>query len=614
MPRLLISQNGLLALLSLCLLMPLGFYLIRDRRKSAASRWLLVLIGGLVLMMVSNLLSEWLYASRLLGERSYPGAGRPTDWEGLFFRLTGFGLVLSTGAFVHFAYTFLDRPFRREARAVGLVATTIVLVAGVLLTSSYFARDLMRLTERLVVPLLVAMLGWSVAVFLRKRREALRSEGDHRAAQAYRFYALVVVLPLVFIVTTIFPGLFQYDIYLDGTEQAVLQFLGQISLLLFFFGLFVGYVNYSPEPTTFQAKLVGLVLVAVLGVLAAASFVLFQTGVHWDNTPIGEQRTFRFVPDGDGGYRIEQVPFSYLREDLGLGDDSNAGIGLPFAFPFGGRAWDSLYVNANGVVAFGDRLNVRGDLQSMPGVYNPDFFYDPLPKIAVYYTDLDPNAGGGVFARMEPNRVVVSWHDVPRYGHPEAPNRIQLVLYPDGRFDLAYDEVNVPFGQGTYGVRGVVAGDRPPAPNPVSWDDPEAGPPVWTPGAGLVEDLDLARRIVLHGWGKGLAFLIVGSTLFVLVVFPFFFRSSLARPLERLLAGVKRVDQGQLDAEVEVGVHDEIGYLTERFNAMTASLRSYTGEMESLVAERTAQLRAKNDELARAIDELKQALRPEPRA
>jgi signal transduction histidine kinase/DNA-binding response OmpR family regulator len=84
--------------------------------------------------------------------------------------------------------------------------------------------------------------------------------------------------------------------------------------------------------------------------------------------------------------------------------------------------------------------------------------------------------------------------------------------------------------------------------------------------------------------------LTVGAFVAVLVTLPLFLRTSVTRPLERLLGGLRRVDEGDLSARVPVRTHDEIGTLADGFNRMTASLREHTENLEGLVAERTADL------------------------
>ena len=84
------------------------------------------------------------------------------------------------------------------------------------------------------------------------------------------------------------------------------------------------------------------------------------------------------------------------------------------------------------------------------------------------------------------------------------------------------------------------------------------------------------------GWVWGL---IWGSSLFVLIVFPRFFRTSLIRPLERLSAGVRQAERGGLEVQVPVAYQDEVGYLTTAFNKLTASLKAELAQRQQAEAE-----------------------------
>jgi signal transduction histidine kinase/DNA-binding response OmpR family regulator len=125
---------------------------------------------------------------------------------------------------------------------------------------------------------------------------------------------------------------------------------------------------------------------------------------------------------------------------------------------------------------------------------------------------------------------------------------------------------------------------------------------------------DLAMREGMHEAMLPLLVLMLVATVFALVAFPLALRESLVRPVDRLLDGVRRVNAGERDVDLPLRVHDEIGRLTEGFNAMTASLhaaeaelRAYAADLERRVEERTEELAASKAEVeaqARQLEEL----------
>ncbi|HSH05525.1 MAG TPA: adenylate/guanylate cyclase domain-containing protein, partial [Anaerolineae bacterium] len=88
---------------------------------------------------------------------------------------------------------------------------------------------------------------------------------------------------------------------------------------------------------------------------------------------------------------------------------------------------------------------------------------------------------------------------------------------------------------------------------------------------GFAQQQDLLFRPIVY--------LILLMTLAILLLFPAFVYVSLARPLQRLVAGIEAVNAGDLETKVAVQYHDEIGFLTASFNEMVGSIREAYGEL-----------------------------------
>jgi len=116
-------------------------------------------------------------------------------------------------------------------------------------------------------------------------------------------------------------------------------------------------------------------------------------------------------------YRFASEPYSWVEPSgmmrLLLADNGvSSPITLPFNFPFYGVEKSSIYVSANGVVGFStDGLSATENIPMANGAPPNDF-------IAPYWDNLDPAAGGSIYAGTvgtAPNRrFVVSWVNVPR--------------------------------------------------------------------------------------------------------------------------------------------------------------------------------------------------------
>ncbi|MCI0452805.1 MAG: hypothetical protein L0Z51_10525, partial [Candidatus Latescibacteria bacterium] len=147
-------------------------------------------------------------------------------------------------------------------------------------------------------------------------------------------------------------------------------------------------------------------------------------------------KTFQFTPPGGGVYDVTNPAFSYdavLGSAIAPGDDGAIFVSLPFSFAFGGGNWTQMYVGANGILSFGAHPNPSG-------FYDPADFYSTTPKIAGYYMDLNPAAGGSVNTKSEATKYTVTWSAVPEYGTANL-NTIQIVLYPSGSFTLTYNGI-----------------------------------------------------------------------------------------------------------------------------------------------------------------------------
>ncbi len=383
-------------------------------------------------------------------------------------------------------------------------------------------------------------------------------------------------------------------------------------LLLTQFLFVLTYLNALPTLVSFQVRLVGNALAALLAVFGAVGWVLTPLYAAQYRPAWLDQHTLRFAPNTGGGYDVTSVAFTFdtavgapleLRYRWGQAPpEGNAAI--QFAFPFYGQRVETLYAMRSGAVGMGTPLDYK----------DMEYHYATAPAIFPLFVVTGEEAGG-VFARATETQLTLTWQDLAyRYKTGDPPTyTYQLVLDTTGVFTITTNGVSVfpyvtdasPYDN--IWVQGATPGWKAGPPQPVNFT---AAPLVGGP-AGILQDHYLEFRAYLHRFLSSLAWLIVGSSLAILTGFPALFSLVLGRPLALLLAGVRRVRAGDLETTMAVQHYDEIGFLTEAFNTMLAQLRALVNELERRVAARTqaladanAQLRAEMDERAAAESRL----------
>jgi signal transduction histidine kinase/CheY-like chemotaxis protein len=360
----------------------------------------------------------------------------------------------------------------------------------------------------------------------------------------------------------------------------------------------LAYINQREETTSFMVKLVGITLTTMLGILGVAAWVIALPHMADYAYKLDTPRALRFTPTANGGYEIAAIPFLFegaLGQNLYLDDGATRGCSEPLAFhfPFYDKVYDALYVCNDGFIAPGAPIRYR-EYQ-----YN---YGAGAPLLLPLLIDLDPTISeGGVFARQEGDRLIVTWDRLRLFQQPEKQVTVQAVLYADGAFDFVYAAApeRLTFQPNDNPVAslwaiGTLPGDRQRAtPKMVLLDELTlSGKPVIGGPEGALQDFYLEFRANLHRLLLPLAWLIFAASAFILSGFPLLFYVSLVRPLHALLAGVRRMEAGEYGVAVPAPVADEIGLLSRAFNKFSGELGDLIHNLEERVAERTQELNA----------------------
>jgi len=130
----------------------------------------------------------------------------------------------------------------------------------------------------------------------------------------------------------------------------------------------------------------------------------------------------------------------FIGTDLGLWDDAENYLTLPWAFPFYGNTYTEVMVGSNGGIRFANTGTVHHNNNSLP------YSGASAPDIAVYWDDLNPQTtGAGVYHYYDTgtDRVIISWEEAT-HGVTSGTSGIsvQAHLYPSGNIEFHYLDVD----------------------------------------------------------------------------------------------------------------------------------------------------------------------------
>lgn len=409
-----------------------------------------------------------------------------------------------------------------------------------------------------------------------------------RPAAAARAFLLVTLLPLLLTV-----------VFLLRSYGIISAFYAELSIcwifLLLISGFALVFLNYVPDHSSYRVKLVGITLTTMLTIMGGVAWLIgpIYIQAYENENLVREQTAIRFEPVPEGGYSVARTSYHYDTQPGERVTQARQVIELPFTFPFFGESYDQLYVRENGFVGF-DYPPLWQDITHR---FGPQPALYPL---AVVLDDISAEDGQGLqdddhglFVKMDQNRLVLTWKRLVSPFYPDNEYTFQLVLYPKGVIEFHY--VDLPetvksdlfISYSTPMVMGITPGS---VAGPVQMlgftnDLPLRG----MPGVGLMENYRLNFLLYLDRIYAPLALFILGTSLFILIVFPVFFRISLDRPLAKLLGGVQEFRKGDLSIAVPVAYRDEIGFLTQSFNEMAHTQNDLVNTLEDKVAQRTAE-------------------------
>ena len=586
-----LDSLSIIRLAALIISLTIAVYLLTLPRKSVATMFLSAIFWG-----------SFLFNAASFFEFAGPFYWQPRTIKNVLVLLVeDIGPALAVLSALLFAYHFprFRHEERREFRVV--LTSAVVLNAAVLGLNLYnffvlqwrFSDTHLWNTYWLVfyASLLVQMV---VAIFLLFRKAGRLSRRGHRSflsrivrpqgrdAEAARSLGAILLLPIL----AAGSALAMTYSFLPFSLATYLTWLG---LLLFHFLFVVTYMNYGSDPMTLQVKVLGVVLVVILGTLGLVALFVGENSVadYRHPSPPPAPSSILFTPNALGSYDIERVPDAY---DAELGPRLEMVYGRPsvaaleFDFPFFAVGYRTIHILNGPLIYLGERAPENGW-----GGYNPQ------PSIAPLIMNLDPTRGGGIHLKSRPDSVTVTWFRLPEL-NAENRNTIQLVLRADGRITMTLEELSPSSPPSieqlyNYAAASTTGG------NPAPGGTPAPFPPRLTgvhPGGRSVplRPISFTRDLPWRGAGPAvifesleadfarflgkrigvLAVLTIVASIAVLLLIPLLLQTTLFAPLRLLAGAMRRVEEGHLDAAVRVRSFDEIGSLARSFNRMVDAM------------------------------------------
>jgi alpha-tubulin suppressor-like RCC1 family protein len=188
---------------------------------------------------------------------------------------------------------------------------------------------------------------------------------------------------------------------------------------------------------------------AVLGTPSTAILTIADNDRPDSFTEIFDQRendirnqTLTFLPDGSRSFygvcRTEAYAFPTDPSGgkvLSLADDSYATVQLAGSaqIPFYGVRYSTFYIGSNGYVTFSS-----GDSSYQESLAR----HFSQPRISALFDDLNPSHGGKVSWKQLPDRVAVTFQEVPK-NYSGKPNSFQIEMFFDGVLRVTHLEIAI---------------------------------------------------------------------------------------------------------------------------------------------------------------------------
>jgi hypothetical protein len=133
---------------------------------------------------------------------------------------------------------------------------------------------------------------------------------------------------------------------------------------------------------------------------------------------------------------------------LNGGDDSTRLVQLGFPFQYFGQTFNQAWVSSNGFISFADIGNRCCNGEPI----------EQAPRNAIYGLWTDLVSGGNPYFRTDVNAAIFGWYNTYEYGSGLT-NTFEIAIYPDGKIQWNYADVNNQWHVVTAGLTGPTSTD-----------------------------------------------------------------------------------------------------------------------------------------------------------
>lgn len=484
-------------------------------------------------------------------------------WKFLLRQLQLLPVIVSSSFLVSFFYFFPENSpeYKKEKRILFYFLIFINLFAILLsLYVIYFQFDFAEIIYCIQLALVSFLVFLLVATIIRRSIHFKRKQENYLYKSIRSFLNPFYLILLAVVVEILF--------VIGIVPERIEVIANSIGFLGFHFLFALSYINHTKQKTSFMAKIIGITIVTILFMWGNLGHILApQFKDAFQNEDIIKKNTMlSFSPNQKENYNIDAINFDFdfdLGEEIKFQEKVNITKDLSFSFLFFGKQESFIQIMRSPFVVFGKDSDINFDI----GIFKPTIYVTGIIAPIL-------NKNSKVYMNLSTSKVVITWFEL-KYNEGIIPTSesitVQLTLFKNGDFTMAYKDLpqSQYFPISTWGTSFDFVGITPGNKSSIKEIHFNKDLPFSGEGEeGIGESFYLKAKEYSHNRILPLIQMMFGIGLFILFVFPFFFSINLINPLKNLVDGITQVNQGKIAANIEPQFNDEIGFLTQSFNAM----------------------------------------------